>query len=476
MSSKPKKNIAKKDVSSILRVESVKIDNLLNMVSEAVINKSTVNRITVDLGDVQGETQNFIGSFDFEIRTLIDAIPDISRQIADGRDSREITENYKERFEKMFSNFHNYESRLKKTVIDLKNAAQKLSVNTGNMQEGIMKIRMVPISNIFSRFPRLVRDLSHSLEKKIELELNGEDTELDKSVIEDLLDPLIHCVRNSIDHGIESPEERLKKGKPEEGVIKLKASNEGSMILIEISDDGAGINPNVIIDKAVEKGLISSDASLSNNDVYDLLFEPGFSTAKKITNVSGRGVGMDVVKTQIEKLKGSISISSTVGEGTKISIRLPLTLAIIQGLLVKVGAEVYSIPVTSVVDSHRISKKDINLVDSYEVFNVREEVIFLVRMSELFKIPDKTSEKQKYVVIVGSAEKKIGLVVDALIGEEDVVIKPLKDEFSNTPGIAGATILGDGKVSLIIDVTQLLELGAIKKIESRNKENILLNS
>jgi len=475
-SKKVKKSGPKKEQSSILRVDSKKIDNLLNMVSESVINKSTVNRITGDLSDVQGETQTYISNFDFEVRTLIDAIPEISRQISEGRDPREITENYKERFEKIFTNFQGYESRLKKSVTDLKNAAQKLSINTGNMQEGIMKIRMVPISSIFSRFPRLVRDLSHSLGKSIRLELHGEDTELDKSVIEDLLDPLIHCVRNSIDHGIESPESRKTKGKPEEGLITLNASNEGSMILIEIVDDGGGINPDIIIAKAVERGLIPADIAISDTEVYDLLFEPGFSTAKKVTNVSGRGVGMDVVKTQIEKLKGAINVSSTIDKGTKISIRLPLTLAIIQGLLVRVGEEVYSIPVTSVVDSHRISAEDIRMVDSYEVFNVRDEVIFLVRMSNLFRIPDIEPAKHKYVVIVGSAERKIGLIVDALIGEEDVVIKPLKDEFSNTPGIAGATILGDGKVSLIIDVTQLLELGAIKAIESRNREDVLLES
>lgn len=473
VSKKSKKTQSKKDLSSILRVDSRKIDNLLNMVSEAVINKSTINRVTVDLADVQSEFQTILSSMDFEIRTMIDSIPELSRQIVEGRDSREVVEQYKEKFEESISAYNGFESRLKKSVTDLKNASQKLSINTGNLQEGIMKIRMVPISNIFSRFPRLVRDLSHSLDKNIQLVLQGEDTELDKSVIEDLLDPLIHCVRNSIDHGIESPAERSRNGKSDEGTITLKASNEGSMILIEVIDDGKGINPAQIIKKAVEKGLIANDAAISENEVYDLLFEPGFSTAEKVTNVSGRGVGMDVVKTQIEKLKGSIVVTSNQGVGTRISIRLPLTLAIIQGLLVRVGQEVYSIPVTSVVDSHRISQEDIKMVDSYEVFNVRNEVVFLTRLNKLFQIPGTEEKRHKYVVIVGSAEKKMGLIVDALIGEEDVVIKPLKDEFSNTPGIAGATILGDGKVSLIIDVTQLLELGAIKQIQSRQRIDVL---
>lgn len=464
----------KKDNSSILRVDSRKIDNLLNMVSEAVINKSTINKVTVDLSEIQNKFQSLATSMEFDMRAIVDSIPEIIREIADGKDSREIVDRYRTRVEDIFLGTNIFETQLKKSVVDLKNAAQKLSINTANLQEGIMKIRMVPISNIFSRFPRLVRDLSHSLSKIIDLALEGEDTELDKSVIEDLLDPLIHCVRNSIDHGIELPSVRSAAGKPETGVITLKASNEGSMILIEVVDDGGGINPDKIFQKAIEKGIISPETKLTESEIFNLLYTPGFSTSEKVSNVSGRGVGMDVVKTQIEKLKGSISISSEVGKGSRFSIRLPLTLAIIQGLLVRVGREIYSIPVTSIVDSHRISNKDIHFVNNYEVFNVRNEVVFLTRMNKLFGIKAHNENAHKYVVIVGSAEKKMGLVVDQLLGEEDVVIKPLKDDFSNTPGIAGATILGDGKVSLIIDVTQLLELGAIKQIESKQKENYMI--
>jgi two-component system chemotaxis sensor kinase CheA len=318
---------------------------------------------------------------------------------------------------------------------------------------------MVPIAQIFSRFPRLVRDLSKTLNKKINLVIEGEDTELDKSVIEDLLDPLIHCVRNAIDHGVESPEKRRDSGKPEEGQVLMAARNEGNMIIIEIGDDGNGIDVEAVKKKAIDKGLIHPSKVLSDVEAFNLIFEPGFSTAASITNISGRGVGLDVVRKQVEKLNGTVSIWSERGKGTKYTIRLPLTLAIIQGLLVRVGAEVYAIPITSVVDSHRIKPSEIKVIDNYEVFNVRKDVISLLRLNRLFGIPSDEVSGYHYVVVVGSGDKKMGLIVDSLIGEEDVVIKPLKDRYTASPGIAGATILGDGKVSLIIDVSQLLDLG-----------------
>jgi two-component system chemotaxis sensor kinase CheA len=330
-----------------------------------------------------------------------------------------------------------------------------------------MRIRMVPISQIFSRFPRLVRDLSKSLDKKINLVIEGEETELDKSVIEDLLDPIMHSVRNSIDHGIESPDVRKAAGKPPEGMVLLKATNEGNMIVIEISDDGKGIDVEAVKAKAVERGLISPNKLLTDVEAFNLIFEPGFSTAKQITSISGRGVGLDVVRRQIDKLNGMVTVSSEHGKGTKFTIKLPLTLAIIQGLLVRVGREIYSIPITSVIESLRIKPADIKMIDNYEVFNIRNDVISLLRLNRLFGI--KTEEQQDYnfIVIVGTAEKKMGFMVDSLIGEEDVVIKPLRDQFTNSPGIAGASILGDGSVSLIIDVGQLLELGLRREMENR---------
>ncbi len=335
-----------------------------------------------------------------------------------------------------------------------------------------MKIRMVPISQVFDRFPRVVRDLQKDLGKKVNLILEGEDTELDKTVVDDLMDPIMHCVRNSVDHGIESPEVRKNAGKAETGTVLLKAANEGNSIVIDVVDDGGGINVEKVKKKAIDKGLIHPSKVLSDQEAAQLIFLPGFSTAEKITNVSGRGVGLDVVKTMIEKLNGTIQVTSEHGKGSKFSIRLPLTLAIIQGLLVRVGREVYSIPIASVIESVRVKKSEINTIDNHEVLNVRNEVISVLRLSRLFNIRTNEDGEYCFVVIVGSQDKKIGVMVDNLIGEEDVVIKPLRDQFTQSPGISGASILGDGSVSLIIDVTQLLELGVRQEIQARQENSI----
>jgi two-component system chemotaxis sensor kinase CheA len=352
-------------------------------------------------------------------------------------------------------------------VVKFRSTSQNLGRITGELQEGVMRIRMVPISQIFSRFPRLVRDLSKTLNKKINLVIEGEETELDKSVIEDLLDPIMHSVRNSVDHGIESAEERKATGKPEEGMVILKAANEGNMIVIEISDDGKGIDVEAVKAKAIERGLLHPNKVLPDTEAFQLIFEPGFSTAKAITAISGRGVGLDVVKRSIEKLNGTVTVHSEHGKGTKFTIKLPLTLAIIQGLLVRVGPEIYSIPITSVIESLRIKPAEIKKIDNYEVFNIRNDVISLLRLNQLFGITTEADTEYNFIVIVGAAEKKMGFMVDSLIGEEDVVIKPLRDQYTNSPGIAGASILGDGSVSLIIDVQQLLELGLHKEMENR---------
>jgi two-component system chemotaxis sensor kinase CheA len=348
-------------------------------------------------------------------------------------------------------------------------STQNLGRIAGELQEGVMKIRMVPISQIFDRFPRVIRDLQKDLGKKIQLIIEGKDTELDKTVVDDLMDPLMHCIRNSADHGIEQPDVRVAAGKPEQGTVLLKAANEGNMIVIDIVDDGAGIDVQKVRQKAIDKGLVSPNKVFTDQEAHQFIFLPGFSTAAKISNVSGRGVGLDVVKTTIEKLNGTITVTSEKGKGSKFSIRLPLTLAIIQGLLVRVGKETYSIPIASVVESVRVKKEEINTIDNYEVLNVRNEVISVLRLSRLFNIPTAGDGEYCFVVIVGSHDKKIGVMVDALIGEEDVVIKPLRDQFTQSPGIAGASILGDGSVSLIIDVTQLLELGVRQEIEARQE-------
>lgn len=461
-------------VGSVLRVDSSRIDNLLNLVSETVINKASFNQITTEFTETLGSMQATGTRYREMLKELFDTLPDYLQEMKDGKTPKEIRRELGERFSELPDVFDEVESTLKGTVNKFRSTAQNLGRITGELQEGVMRIRMVPISQIFSRFPRLVRDLSKSLNKQISLEIQGEDTELDKSVIEDLLDPLIHMVRNSIDHGVESPEERSQAGKPKEGHVQLKASNEGNMILIEIVDDGKGIDVDSVRNKAIERGVIHPNKQLSDIEAFNLIFEPGFSTAKQITNVSGRGVGLDVVKKQIEKLNGNVSVWSEKDKGSRFTIKIPLTLAIIQGLLVKVGAEMYAIPITSVVESHRIKPADIKMIDNYEVFNVRDDVVSLIRLNRLFRIPTDENKEYYFVVIVGSGEKKMGLIVDSLIGEEDVVIKPLRDHFTNAPGIAGANITGDGRVSLIIDVSQLLDLGLRREREERKKRELTI--
>ncbi len=458
--------------SSILRVESKRIDDLLNLVSETVINKATFNQVSNQFSENLTELQHVQNQYRGIIKDLFDALPEYLEEIQRGASIKDIKRRMLEEFGQLSSFFDGFHGSIKSSIAKFRNTAQNLGRITSELQEGVMRIRMVPISQIFSRFPRLVRDLSRSLNKKVNLTIEGEDTELDKSVIEDLLDPLIHCVRNSLDHGIESPDERKKAGKSPEGTIHLKASNEGNMILIEIFDDGKGIDVNMVKKKAIDRGVIHPNKVLNDVEAYNLIFEPGFSTAKQITNISGRGVGLDVVKKQIEKLNGNVSVWSSPGKGTRFTIKIPLTLAIIQGLLVRVGKEMYAIPITAVLDSHRIKPQEIRMIDNYEVFNVREDVVSLMRLNRIFNIPTDENKEHYFVVIVGSGDKKMGLIVDQLIGEEDVVIKPLRDHYTNAPGIAGANITGDGTVSLIIDVSQLLELGQKIELEARQRREI----
>ena len=470
-----KKSVQKTDTSkkassgSVLRVDAKRIDYLLNLVSETVITKAAFNQIAMQIGDLLVNFQATSAVSKEKIHSLFEQLPRFLEEIQDGSSVKDIRNTINEEFGDISSLFDTFEADFKAITTKFRSSTQNLGRISGELQEGVMKIRMVPISQIFSRFPRVVRDLCRDLNKKVNLVIEGEDTELDKSVIEDLLDPIMHCVRNSLDHGIEQPDKRVANGKPEEGTLLLKASNEGNLIVIDIVDDGAGIDVNKVRQKAVDRGLIHPSKIISDQEAAQLIFEAGFSTAAKITSVSGRGVGLDVVKTQIEKLNGSVVVSSEMGVGTKFSIKLPLTLAIIQGLLVRVGEEVYSIPIASVIESHRVKMTDINTIDNYEVLNVRNEVISVLRLDRLFNIKKQEESEYCFVVIVGSTDKKIGIMVDSLIGEEDVVIKPLRDQFTNSPGIAGASILGDGSVSLIIDVSQLLELGVRQEIDAREK-------
>jgi two-component system, chemotaxis family, sensor kinase CheA len=459
----------RKSTGSVLRVDSKRIDDLLNLITETVINKATLNQINTLFSELMLEFQEANNLYKEDIQKYFEKIPVIISEYQEGASEKDIQKNLINELSSLGSKYDKFSTSLKSITSIFKNTSQNFSRISSELQSGVMQIRMVCVSQIFSRFPRLVRDLSKQLNKNVKLHIEGEDTELDKSVIEDLLDPLIHCVRNSLDHGIESAQARKKAGKTPEGNIFLKASNEGNMIIIDIEDDGQGIDVDDIRKKAIERGLIHESKKLSNAEAFSLIFEPGFSTASKVTNVSGRGVGLDVVKKQIQKLNGNVQVWSEKGEGTKLTIKLPLTLAIIQGLLVRVGKEVYALPISSVVESLRIKPEEIQIIDNYEVFNLREDVLSLIRLNRLFKIEADKEQKFNFVVVVGSGEKMVGILVDSLIGEEDVVIKPLKDRFTSTPGIAGATILGDGTVALIIDVNQLLEFGL--KIESAKRQS-----
>ena len=458
--------------STILRVDSKRVDNLMNLVSETVITKASFNQSQQQFADMLIQFQSLDASYKEKIRRMFEQLPQYLEEIQNGVAIKDIKANITNEYGDITTFFDAFENRFKDLNSKFHSSTQNLGRITGELQEGIMKIRMVPISQVFDRFPRVVRDLQKDLGKKVNLLLEGEDTELDKTVVDDLMDPIMHCVRNSVDHGIESPEERKKAGKNETGTVLLKAANEGNSIVIDVVDDGGGINVEKVKAKAINKGLIHPSKVLSDQEAAQLIFLPGFSTAEKITNVSGRGVGLDVVKTMIEKLNGTIQVTSEHGKGSKFSIRLPLTLAIIQGLLVRVGREVYSIPIASVIESVRVKKSEINTIDNHEVLNVRNEVISVLRLSRLFNIRTNENGDYCFVVIVGSQDKKIGVMVDNLIGEEDVVIKPLRDQFTQSPGISGASILGDGSVSLIIDVTQLLELGVRQEIRARHETGI----
>ena len=458
--------------SSILRVDSKRIDYLLNLVSETVIAKAAFNQTAVQVSELQTELQGIEGAYKEQLRSLFEQIPNYLENIQNGKNIKDVKSLLTQDFGSLYALFDSFDSEFKNFAGKFRSYTQNLGRIAGELQEGVMKIRMVPISQIFSRFPRVVRDLSRDLNKKVDLVIEGEDTELDKSVVEDLLDPIMHCVRNSLDHGIEPPDVRLAAGKNETGTVLLKARNEGNMIVIEISDDGKGIDVRAVHDKAIERGLIHPDKIITDQEAFQFIFDAGFSTSKTISNVSGRGVGLDVVKTQIEKLNGTVIVTSEPGKGSTFTIKLPLTLAIIQGLLVRVGNEVYAIPIASVIESQRIKISEINRIDNYEVLNVRNEVISVLRLGRLFGIRNSQESDTAFIVIVGTADKKLGIMVDSLIGEEDIVIKPLKDQFANSPGIAGASILGDGSVSLIIDVAQLLNLGVKQELSAREKKAI----
>ncbi|EAJ6150508.1 TPA: hybrid sensor histidine kinase/response regulator [Campylobacter lari subsp. concheus] len=355
-----------------------------------------------------------------------------------------------------------------KFLEELNQVVSQLSIVTTDIQLAVMKTRMQPIAKVFNKFPRVVRDLGRELGKQMELEISGEETELDKSIVEEIGDPIMHMIRNSCDHGIEDPATRVANGKPEKGTVNLKAYNEGNHIVVEIADDGKGLDADVLKAKAMEKNLITEREAdqMSDKEAFALIFKPGFSTAKKITNVSGRGVGMDVVKTNIEKLNGVIEIDSELGKGTVMKLKIPLTLAIIQSLLVGTQEEFYAIPLASVLETVRVPIDDIYTIEGKNVLRLRDEVLSLVRLSDVFGVKQVLENTdQTYVVVIGVAESKLGIIVDTLVGQEEIVIKSMGEYLQNIQGIAGATIRGDGRVTLIIDVAAMMDIAKEIKVD-----------
>ncbi|AFQ45758.1 chemotaxis protein CheA [Desulfosporosinus meridiei] len=384
-----------------IRVDTVRMDNLINLVGEMVITRTRLVQIGLDL-KAQYNT-------DVMVNNLNEANVYLGRLMND-------------------------------------------------LQESVMRLRMVAIGTVFNRFPRLVRDLAKKTGKEIDLVLKGEDTELDKTVVEVIGDPLMHLIRNSVDHGIESPEDRKAAGKPEVGTITLNAYHEGNHIAILISDDGAGLDLEKIRNKAVAKGLIGEREELSERDIANLIFLPGFSTADVVTDISGRGVGMDVVKKALNNLGGMVDITTRKGKGSTFTIRLPLTLAIIQALLVEVGQEIYAVPLSSVLETLLVSREEIKTVGGLPMVQLRGNTLPLISLQEKFDLPTPEEESSEvFVVVVGFGDKALGLIVDELRGQQEVVIKSLGDFLTNLPGIAGATILGDGKVTLILDIGSLIQ-------------------
>jgi two-component system chemotaxis sensor kinase CheA len=384
-----------------IRVDTVRMDNLINLVGEMVITRTRLVQIGLDL------------KAQYSMDTMVN---------------------------------------------NLNEANVYLGRLMNDLQESVMRLRMVAIGTVFSRFPRLVRDLSKKTGKEMELVLKGEDTELDKTVVEVIGDPLMHLIRNSVDHGIESPEVRRASGKPELGTITLDAYHEGNHIAIVIADDGAGLDLDKIRSIAVSKGLVGEREELSDTDISNLIFLPGFSTADKVTDISGRGVGMDVVKKALNNLGGMVDITTRKGKGTTFTILLPLTLAIIQALLVEVGEEIYAVPLSSVLETLLVNRNDIKTVGDLPMVQLRGNTLPLISLQEKFGLPTpETDSSEVYVVVVGFGDKALGLIVDELRGQQEVVIKSLGDFLNNLPGIAGATILGDGKVTLILDVGSLIQ-------------------
>ncbi len=395
-----------RSLSKTVRVDIGRLDRLMNIVGELVLSKNIISQIAKELKGVQG----FTG-----------------------------------------------------LAVDLHKASRTLERKLGELQEGVIEVRMVPIGQIFTRLAQAVRKYAGEVGKDIELETFGEDTELDKLMVEDMSDPLMHLIRNSIDHGVEPPAERVRRGKPEKGLIRLDSFPKGNRVVITVEDDGAGIDHEKVRRVAVSKGLIDGTEELTKREMLDMIFLPGFSTSEKVSEVSGRGVGMDVVKKNVSKLSGMIDVDTEIGKGTRFTITLPITLAIMKALIVEVSTETFAVPLSSVLESLMITRDKIETIERREVISLRGETLPLRRLDQVFGLPRPDEGEFLYVVVVGVAERRLGLVVDRLVGQQEIVIKSIGEKLRGVAGIAGATELGDNEVVLVLDVEALIDEATVRR-------------
>ena len=418
-----------------LRVETERVDNIMNLVGELVVNRASFSQLLM--------------TFKETYRDILDLKKLEKSELA----------------------------LLKQLSLNMESSTMELGRVANELQEGVMRVRMVGINQLFSRFPRLVRDLADKMDKRVRLSISGRETELDKSVIEEIGDPLVHIIRNAIDHGIESIAERQKKGKPEVGILSISAYHQGNQVIIEVTDDGSGIDHEAIKDRMVANGEIAEAERLrvSEREAINYLFKPGISMASRISNVSGRGVGLDIVKKNIDKLNGTVDVMTGKDAGTKFLIKLPLTLAIIQALIVDISGKNYSIPLSAVTETVRVNKGEIDTIEGHQVLRIRDKVLPLLSLKDVFKMnygfqDDVSADGEVFVVVLSAEGREVGLIVDRLVGEEDIVIKSLEEYLYDTKGVSGASIMGDGRISLILDVIELVNLAIEKEKNIRRKQ------
>jgi two-component system chemotaxis sensor kinase CheA len=470
---------AHKNSTETLRVDIERLDHLMNLTGQLVINKSQFTRIGETLKaavDTRGTTTDGMRSIQ-SLRKMIDSLQkpkDSSQDIAwsSAFDRFEEIQQELETLEVFCTQLFDVRS----TVNNLNDAVHQLNRISDGLQKSVMDTRMVPIGPLFSRFKRVIRDITRSNGRDIQLTVKGEKTELDKRMIDELGDPLIHMVRNSADHGIESPSERIAAGKPARGNITLNAFHRGNHIVIQVSDDGKGLDPEKIKSKAIEKNIITAgDAErFTQQQIFNLIWKPGFSTADKVTEISGRGMGMDIVHSKIDQLNGSVELSSTLGVGTTITIKLPLTLAIMPSLLSKFDGEVFAMPLESIVEIVQIESKNLISIHGQKTAFIRGRTISIATLNDVFNwnepgvidADDSANRSILTLVIIGDSGTELGIAVDTVLGESDIVIKSLAENYKNVPGISGASILGDGKVALILDSSALIDAASRGHIRS----------